>query len=131
MFVPKECACETRTRLQSNRTGFHMPDQRHFPSLYTYSLHLNIRVCDTNSPPFLVCCLYCATLKGFGAFFFDFYHKNSNGIFFKLGHSPKFFYKCTCPTFVMVPNCIMEFSTLHNVMIRIIQESIKNYKVDV
>ena len=33
------CVC-VRTRLQSSATGFLMPDQRHFLSLYSYSLFL-------------------------------------------------------------------------------------------
>ena len=35
----QESVCkEYRTRLQSSATGFFMPDQCHFPSLYSYSL---------------------------------------------------------------------------------------------
>ena len=39
MSVPKECACViTNSSLQSSVTGFLMPDQCHFPSIYSYSL---------------------------------------------------------------------------------------------
>jgi len=38
MSVPKECVLGYRTGLQSSATGFLMPDQRHFLSLYSYSL---------------------------------------------------------------------------------------------
>jgi len=38
--VPKECVLVYRTGLQSSATGFLMPDQRHFLSLYSYSLVL-------------------------------------------------------------------------------------------
>ena len=35
----KSVCKEYRTRLQSSATSFFMPDQRHFLSLYSYSLH--------------------------------------------------------------------------------------------
>ena len=38
MSVPKECVLGYRTGLQSSATGFLMPDQRHFLSLYSHSL---------------------------------------------------------------------------------------------
>ena len=39
MCLYQKSVCkEYRTRLQSNATGFLMPEQRHFLSLYSYSL---------------------------------------------------------------------------------------------
>ena len=44
--VPKECACVTTNLSAKGATGFLMPDQRYFPSLYSYSLFVTCNCWD-------------------------------------------------------------------------------------